>query len=116
MGCTDVGYFYFTAISTLLLITDAMNDTVNLNYFPAKSCQPVSAFCIISTKLSWPPEYYVVWISEHVIGLYQKKRTDPLLLNGFILASCFLFFFINVGKFHKATFLTKTSVFSKSTT
>ncbi len=60
---------------------------------------------IIFRKCSWPPEYFVLWISE--------QRTEPLLLNKtkcFILASCTFFYqHLNVGEFHKkSNILNKT--------
>ncbi len=35
-------------------------------------CQPSPEFLIIFTNISWPPEYFIVWISEH--ALCQKKE------------------------------------------
>ncbi len=45
--------------------------------------------------LSLPPEYFIVWMSEHILCQKNKQKS-------FILASCTHFFYqhLNVGKFH----------------
>lgn len=79
-------------------------------------CQPASAFMIIFTKLTWPPDYLVVWTYKQSI-YEQKKRTEPLLFFCcffyFIPASFILFYqhFKNIlwKKKLKITFLSKTT-------
>lgn len=62
-------------------------------------CQPASAFMIIFTKLTWPPDYLVVWTYKQSI-YEQKKRTEPLLFffAFFILFQLHSFFFISTLK------------------
>ncbi len=67
-----------------------------------KCCQSPPAFFIIFTKMSWPPEYFVVCISEHAIhqnkdqSLYLKK----LNLNIFFINTC-MHVCMDVGRFNK---------------
>lgn len=82
-------------------------------FFFCLSCQPPPAFSVTFTKCSLPLEYYIVWISEHV--LCQKKEQFlclKKLINykiNCILASCILCYHqhLKVGTFHKNATLNK---------
>ncbi len=93
--------------------------------FLKNSCQPPPAFLLIFSKISWPTEYFVVWISEHAIHqdkdqtLYFQKKKRRKKSFYFSFKHCFLSH-LNVGRFHwkkkhfeqkaeKITFLSNTT-------
>ncbi len=55
-------------------------------------CQPSPAFLHIFTKMSWPPEYFVVLISEHAVHQNKDQTLYFQTKNCYILSfmHCFL--------------------------
>ncbi len=67
------------------------------NSFPTSLKLPATTS--IFKKMSWPPEYFAVLISEHVIYMYQNKEQTLCFKKRCIPASCIFFHqHLHVGK------------------
>ncbi len=69
-------------LTVFLLVFKITTSFDTLKSFPTsifdKSCQPPAAFLLIFTQISWPPEYFFVWISQHAIHTFLDAKDRPI--------------------------------------